>query len=128
MLLRKQEPSFPVRADGLLLSQEHENSPPPPCRRVEIRILASDPAQEGGDVRMGAQSLGGGIMPPQFLVGEGGVDRAVTDGMNRRGFAAAPAFGHRMMPFHAPAKGAGAQETGQAGFAVHDWVSVPIAA
>ena len=71
---------------------------------MEIGRLAGKPRHETGDGRIVAQWRGFRTETRQFGIAESGMDSPVADRVQRHGFATAPAFRHRMMPFHALAK------------------------
>ncbi len=77
---------------------------------MEVRVLVPHPVDEAGDLRMPAERGGVGVAALELGVGEGRVDGAVADGMDRNRVAAAAALRDRVVPFDPPAKRAAAQE------------------
>lgn len=67
---------------------------------MEVGRLTGNPGDEARDRRMRAQRLRFMVTSRQFGIGQGRVDRAMADRMQRHYGATAPALGHRMMPFH----------------------------
>ena len=55
----------------------------------EFRGFAGDPAEEGGDVRVGAQALDRVVVVAQFLLGQNRVDLGVADAVHGHRLAAA---------------------------------------
>ena len=84
---------------------------------MKIRLLVPDPIEEFGDfgVRAERGRIRTGLL--ELAVGEDGVEGAVTDGVDRRGFAAAAAPGDDVVPLDAAAERAAAQEAGY--FSIH---------
>jgi len=79
---------------------------------MEVGILAQYPRHEFRDLRMRAKRFRRSITTLDLAIGEQAVDGAVADRMQRRGFAAAAALRHDVVPFHPAAQRPPAQEAG----------------
>ncbi len=73
-------------------------------RRMEIRRLVGNPAQESRHVFRGGKTIPVVTKPRKFGIGEIGVDRLVADRMDRNRHAALLRLGHGMMPLYAAAE------------------------
>ena len=84
---------------------------------MEVGGLAGDPREEAGKLRIGCENsrIVTGFL--QFLVGEGSVQGAVADWVDRPCFPAAARLGHRVMLLDTAAERAAAQPAG--GFVDH---------
>ncbi|PAV92377.1 hypothetical protein WR25_19414 [Diploscapter pachys] len=67
---------------------------------MEVGGLVGDPRQKARDIGMRAQHRGLGIVAGQLRVGQGRMDGAMADRMDRRGHAPAFGFGDQMVPLH----------------------------
>ena len=83
-----------------------------PRGRVEIGRFIGDPCKEFGHRAMGADTLGIIANAGQFGIGEIGVDRLVTNRVNRHRCAPLFRFGHGMMPLDQRLKRAPTQPAG----------------
>jgi hypothetical protein len=78
-------------------------------RDVEIGILALDPDEEAGDLRVETQRRDILTKSLQLAIGKARVKRLVTDRMDRNLRPTAAAFRDRMMPIDALTERAGAE-------------------
>jgi len=78
---------------------------------MEIGGFVGDPYEEFRDGWMLAKRRCFGPASRQLDIAEIGMNRAVTDGMERHDRPPAAAFRHRMMPLHAPPQPTRAEPT-----------------
>lgn len=76
-------------------------------------MLVGDPAQEAGDFGVRAQGVRAGEITRQRGVGQGNVNGAVADRMDRRGLATAATFRNGVMPLDPASERTPAQEAGR---------------
>src|SRR6187399_2442414 len=88
-------------------------APGAPGGGVEVRLLAADPGNESGELRMASKCLCRRIAAFERLVVEHRMDGAVADRMDRLGFPPTARFRDGVMPFHLSAERSAAQETGR---------------